>query len=564
MFFGCLVHSHGLRSDQSCACGACRLCLCLSPVPVAPVAPVATVAKPAAKPKGSAANMTTKETREKYWKKVDEQLISVLQTGKIRLLDTKWFISHPESAQATLQMLEESTPEALLAPAAAAALARRGDRSIGTLSYGWGMAGRPDPTGGIYNKVVAFLLAHPEIEALFWDHASMYQFPRDEAQDEIFRIGLKLMGDLYASPTATTMLQVRVMAPRPTELNGVLHLVETQDYDEAQLREIFRKFGTVMRISEGHEGKLVASGDRLARTVVLDSHEAAERCAAHFLQKWIDAGQPSSGMLGARLAYNDVPTLERGWPTFEFYLCLLVTALLHMYKPHSDVIDEATAQLDARPKLYVIDDTSQAVLPSEKLEGLQDYNRVRAQIMDAKFTNKNDVGQVLELYDSYLDKLRKLFTNCVPFRVAEEIILPIPGVAGAERGFRRYIDGSSYEGEFLNGARHGQGKYVMWTGDVYEGSFVNGERTGKGVYTSNMTKYRYEGEFVDGKKHGMGVLTEVDGSTTTGRWENDHAIGRAPGDGAQGVGAGGKDNVADGCVGECTGQAGAVAHRCGA
>jgi hypothetical protein len=166
------------------------------------------------------------------------------------------------------------------------------------------------------------------------------------------------------------------------------------------------------------------------------------------------------------------------------------------------------------------------VVPSEKLEGLQDYNRVRAQIMDAKFTNKNDVGEVLELYDSYLDKLRKLFTNCVPFRVAEEIILPIPGVAGAELGFRRYIDGSSYEGEFLNGARHGQGKYVMWTGDVYEGAFVNGERTGKGVYTSNMTKYRYEGEFVDGKKHGMGVLTEVDGSTTTGRWENDHAIGR--------------------------------------
>ena len=37
----------------------------------------------------------------------------------------------------------------------------------------------------------------------------------------------------------------------------------------------------------------------------------------------------------------------------------------------------------------------------------------------------------------------------------------------------------------------------------------------------------------------------------------------APGDGAQGIGARGKDNVADGCVGECTGQTGAVAHRRG-
>jgi hypothetical protein len=38
----------------------------------------------------------------------------------------------------------------------------------------------------------------------------------------------------------------------------------------------------------------------------------------------------------------------------------------------------------------------------------------------------------------------------------------------------------------------------------------------------------------------------------------------APGDAelcAEVVGAGGKDNTGDGCVGECTGQAGAGAHR---
>ena len=477
------------------------------------------------KPLGSAANKTTRESRGRHWQKVDEQLIETLQTGTIRLWDTKWFMAHPEAAQATRQELEESMPEALLAPEAAAALASRGDRSIGTLSYGWGMAGRPDPTGDVYKKVVAFLLTHPQIEALFWDNASMYQWPRDEAQEEGFRVGLKVMGDLYASPTATTILQVREMAPRPAELDGVLHLIETQDYDEAQLSEIFSEFGTVLRISDGHEGKPVASGDGRARTVVLDSHEAPERGAAAFLQKWVDAGQPSSGMLGARLAYNDVPTLERGWPTFEFYLCLLVVALIHMYEPHSDVINEATQQLGARPKIYVIDDTSHAVLPSEKLEGLQDYNRVRAQIEGAKFTNKNDVGKVLEAYDSYLSKLRTLFSNCVPQRVAEESLEPIPGVAGAERGLRRYIDGSSYEGEFLQGARHGQGKYDMWSGDVYEGAFVKGERTGKGTYTSNMTQLRYEGEFLNSKKHGMGVLTAVDGTTTTGRWEDDQYVG---------------------------------------
>ena len=150
---------------------------------------------------------------------------------------------------------------------------------------------------------------------------------------------------------------------------------------------------------------------------------------------------------------------------------------------------------------------------------------MRAQIEDAKFTNKNDVGKVLEAYDSYLSRLRKHFSNCVPQRVTKEALEPISGVAGGQRGHRYYIDGSSYEGEFLEGARHGKGRYVMWSGDVYEGTFVKGARTGEGAYTSNMTKARYQGQFLDGKKHGTGVLTLANGEKTAGLWKDDTYVG---------------------------------------
>ena len=77
-----------------------------------------------------------------------------------------------------------------------------------------------------------------------------------------------------------------------------------------------------------------------------------------------------------------------------------------------------------------------------------------------------------------------------------------------------YSDGDHYEGEMLNGYRHGKGKYVWGSGAEYEGDWVNGKRTGYGIYRSLSKKdydgsiyaeYSYEGEWKDSKKHGHGV-----------------------------------------------------------
>ena len=75
-------------------------------------------------------------------------------------------------------------------------------------------------------------------------------------------------------------------------------------------------------------------------------------------------------------------------------------------------------------------------------------------------------------------------------------------------------DNGSYEGEIVDGLRHGKGKYTWSNGSEYEGDWVKGKRCGFGVYKSysknekdgsTYTSYTYEGEWKDSKQHGHGV-----------------------------------------------------------
>lgn len=49
-----------------------------------------------------------------------------------------------------------------------------------------------------------------------------------------------------------------------------------------------------------------------------------------------------------------------------------------------------------------------------------------------------------------------------------------------------FEDGSSYEGERINGRAHGKGKLMLSNRKgVYEGDFVKGKREGYGIQTSH-------------------------------------------------------------------------------
>lgn len=60
-------------------------------------------------------------------------------------------------------------------------------------------------------------------------------------------------------------------------------------------------------------------------------------------------------------------------------------------------------------------------------------------------------------------------------------------------GIFKFTDGRVYDGEFLNGSRHGKGKVL--------------EVTNVGVYTWPDGR-SYDGQWKDGKQHGIGIFVD--------------------------------------------------------
>ena len=65
----------------------------------------------------------------------------------------------------------------------------------------------------------------------------------------------------------------------------------------------------------------------------------------------------------------------------------------------------------------------------------------------------------------------------------------------------------------------GQGLMLCPDGRQYMGEFANDMENGFGVETS-IQEGKYDGEWVNGKKHGQGRLMDDEGDATKGIWEN--------------------------------------------
>ena len=74
-----------------------------------------------------------------------------------------------------------------------------------------------------------------------------------------------------------------------------------------------------------------------------------------------------------------------------------------------------------------------------------------------------------------------------------------------------------YDGEFLNGNRHGFGTYFYANGNKYIGEWSNDRPNGKGtmIFPSGA---KYIGDVKNGKRHGQGSYFYSDGERLTGKW----------------------------------------------
>ena len=77
-------------------------------------------------------------------------------------------------------------------------------------------------------------------------------------------------------------------------------------------------------------------------------------------------------------------------------------------------------------------------------------------------------------------------------------------------------DGTVYQGSFHSGAFHGHGS-LKKDGSNYDGQFCHGIYHGEGLYT-DVDKGVYKGTFHYGLKHGDGIYTETNGNIYSGKW----------------------------------------------
>eukprot|EP00538_Stauroneis_constricta_P004174 CAMPEP_0119553896 /NCGR_PEP_ID=MMETSP1352-20130426/6521_1 /TAXON_ID=265584 /ORGANISM="Stauroneis constricta, Strain CCMP1120" /LENGTH=861 /DNA_ID=CAMNT_0007600379 /DNA_START=51 /DNA_END=2636 /DNA_ORIENTATION=- len=88
------------------------------------------------------------------------------------------------------------------------------------------------------------------------------------------------------------------------------------------------------------------------------------------------------------------------------------------------------------------------------------------------------------------------------------------------RGTMNYEDGSRYQGNFLDGKRHGSnGLYKFEDGSYYKGDFCNDQMHGHGELVWNQFT-RYVGEWKCNQRHGRGVME----FTTNDHDDNDNVI----------------------------------------
>jgi hypothetical protein len=87
------------------------------------------------------------------------------------------------------------------------------------------------------------------------------------------------------------------------------------------------------------------------------------------------------------------------------------------------------------------------------------------------------------------------------------------------KGIAVDLDGSCFEGEWIDGKKEGKGTEASFGfGERYKGDFVGGKKEGKGKQTF-WSGYTYQGDFVNDQPDGEGTLTDGKGVIVfKGRW----------------------------------------------
>jgi len=79
----------------------------------------------------------------------------------------------------------------------------------------------------------------------------------------------------------------------------------------------------------------------------------------------------------------------------------------------------------------------------------------------------------------------------------------VDGFCKDGQGYFEFTDGE-YFGECKNRTTmHGEGKYILYSGETFSGKWKNGKKNGFGIVSLSEEWIKYEGDWVDGQMHGL-------------------------------------------------------------
>lgn len=118
------------------------------------------------------------------------------------------------------------------------------------------------------------------------------------------------------------------------------------------------------------------------------------------------------------------------------------------------------------------------------------------------------MGQRKSIFNlSFVDKSSRNYTGRAAVTYQNNDLYEGEFVDGLRHGFGMYTygeTGNKYEGEWANNLKHGIGKMIFANEGEYFGRFENGKRHGEGVFKYK-NKNIYSGSWLYGNKHGKGT-----------------------------------------------------------
>ncbi|KAM8874305.1 ankyrin repeat and MYND domain-containing protein 1 [Spinachia spinachia] len=127
--------------------------------------------------------------------------------------------------------------------------------------------------------------------------------------------------------------------------------------------------------------------------------------------------------------------------------------------------------------------------------------------------------------------MRSIAFGRVNIQIKMQTFKSVPEETGTETdeegqglGAQQGPDGSRYEGGFVNGLKHGKGRYTWKSGEFYDGFFYKDYRHGEGVY-SWPQGHKFTGKYYLNRKEGYGLQEFSDGATFQGLYHIEQRFG---------------------------------------